>query len=59
MILALYFEVLHATGLWFLKGCGPNLCFPKAFGKVLDFHSEIQQHVTLLSLRKLGIACLR
>ena len=26
--------------VWLLNGCGLNLCFPKAFGKVLDFHSE-------------------
>ena len=26
--------------VWLLNGCGPNLCFPKAFGKVPDFHDE-------------------
>ena len=26
--------------VWFLNGCGPNLYFPKAFGKVPDFHGE-------------------
>ena len=23
-----------------LNGCGPNLCFPKAFGQMPDFHIE-------------------
>ena len=26
--------------VWLLNGCGPNLCFPKAFRKVLDFYGE-------------------
>ena len=26
--------------VWLLNRCGPNLCFPKAFSKVLDFHGE-------------------
>jgi len=26
--------------IWLLNGCGPNLCLPKAFGKVLDFHNK-------------------
>ena len=42
MILALAFGALHAWGLeiWLLNGWGPNLCFPKAFDKVLDFHNK-------------------
>ena len=26
--------------VWLLNGCGPNLCFTKAFGKVPDFNGE-------------------
>ena len=26
--------------VWLLNECGLNLCFPKAFGKVPDFHGE-------------------
>ena len=43
MILALAFGALHALGgfkVQLLNGCGPNLCFPKTFGKALDFHGE-------------------
>ena len=43
MILALAFEALHAWEgfkVWLFNECGPNLCFPKALNKVLDFHNE-------------------
>ena len=26
--------------IWLLNECGLNLCFPKAFGKVPDFHGK-------------------
>ena len=40
MILALAFGALHAWGsfeVWLLNVCGPNLCFPKAFGQSTRF----------------------
>ena len=42
MILTLAFGALHAWGfeVWLLNGCGLNLCFPKAFKQIPDFHSE-------------------
>ena len=42
MILTLAFEALHAWGFefWLLNGCGCNLCFPKAFRQILDFHCK-------------------
>ena len=42
MILTLAFKVLHAWGfeVWLLNGCGLNLCFPKAFRQIPDFHSK-------------------
>ena len=42
MILELAFRLcMHGGfGVWVLKGCGPNLCFPKAFSRVPDFHVE-------------------
>ena len=34
--------------VWLLIGFGPNLCFPKAFSKVPDFHDEnlVTYHLT-------------
>ena len=26
--------------VWLLNGCGPNLCFPKAFEQSTNFHGE-------------------
>ena len=42
MILTLAFGVLHAWGfeVWLLNGYAPNLCFPKAFRQIPDFHDE-------------------
>ena len=42
MILTLDFGALHAWGfeVWLLNGCGLNLCFPKAFRKIPNFHSK-------------------
>ena len=36
--------------IWLLNGWGPNLCFPKAFGKVPDFHDEnpVKRHLTFV-----------
>ena len=37
--------------IWLLNGWGPNLCFPKAFGKVPDFHSKnpATHHLTFVA----------
>ena len=43
MILTLPFEALRTWGgfeVWLLNGCGPNLCFPKVLGQILDSHSK-------------------
>ena len=31
---------MGALRFWLMNGCGSNLCFPKAFGRVPDFHGE-------------------
>ena len=52
MILILAFEALHAWGfeVWLLNGCGPNLCFPKAYRQILNFHGEnpVTCHLTFV-----------
>ena len=31
------FNMHGGFGVWLLNGCGPNLCFPKAFGQSTRF----------------------
>ena len=53
MILTLAFGALQAWGfeVWLLNGCGLNLCFPKSFKQILDFHGEnlVTCHLTFVA----------